>query len=240
MTYKFVGNEEDVNTFFDMHIKNSFGGFLILPLARRKYYLSLSDSQINISTKIVYKESDLLNELQRYEVAIGLYKDKNGAIPNEAFGMYLSANPMDELEGFFSFQKDMLERIRQHINGNETNLNRIMSIFKSHLHKTVLQRYLKLDIDTKEPKNIEILTDFFKQNGINPYLIIETRGGYHILLDNVCGSHHSILYKFAKEHPLFITIEKNGMIVIPGTYQGGFLTRIVTISQLLIKIENKN
>jgi hypothetical protein len=88
-----------------------------------------------------------------------------------------------------------------------------------------------LDVDTKDPDKIESLKNFLREHGIKPQLAIETRGGYHVLLNrSSLGKNHEKLYRFIQSSldEKWISIEGgNALVVIPGTWQGGFVTRIV-------------
>lgn len=78
-----------------------------------------------------------------------------------------------------------------------------------------------------------------KEVGIKPHLIVESRGGFHVVLHNTMsfggedstkhsrGQMNHRLYQFAQENKDWMTIERNPLIVIPGTFQGGFLTKLV-------------
>ena len=76
--YKFVGNEEDVSKFYRLHMKEfsetKHVAFIIIPIARRKYFPGLSVSQFTINTRIFSltvsrdDEDRFLQDIQKYEV----------------------------------------------------------------------------------------------------------------------------------------------------------------------------
>jgi hypothetical protein len=74
-----------------------------------------------------------------------------------------------------------------------------------------------------------------------PFLIIESRGGYHyaILKRKMRGKQ---LAEFAAipGNEERVTIENNGLIVLPGTFQGGFKTKMVQVDEFFDKTIKKN
>lgn len=255
----FIGDESQVRLFHKLHIMpfvlEPYLDFIIIPIARRKYWQELSKSQMNLNTKIFASDDDedrFVNELRRYEVRCDLYKDVDKDIPSSAVAIYLTANPMNELKAFFAMQREVSEKLETIVLGRlrassttegngkgiSNRIGQMTSIFKSCLHKSDQNVFLKLDVDTKEEQKIMTLKTFFKERQILPHLIVESRGGYHVLLKrSLLGKNHEHLHKFVegatfhdpetKEEKSWVTVEKNALVIIPGTYQGGFLARIV-------------
>ncbi len=270
--YQFIGNEEDVRKFYQLHISqfntHDFNAFIIIPIARRKYCPSLSCSQFTISTRIFSTKDNVdkfVQELKKYEIADGLYKDGDNSIPSSAMAIYMTVNPMNEMNAFFKFQEEMMKRVQEMLNGNtvpsfsESVIPRneevksaclqalvpvrstitdhqpvrakartdfkMTSLYKSCLHKSSENLFVKLDVDTKEEEKITVLREFLTpENYMTPYMVIESRGGYHVLLYK--NANNRALYEFLQGKD-WVTQEKNALVIIPGTYQGGFLTKIV-------------
>lgn len=121
---------------------------------------------------------------------------------------------------------------------------KLISKFKSELHSSPIKLFKKLDVDTKDTDKIILLKQFMLQHEIKTHLIIESKNGFHVFLKfaNLLGNSseiglegkaHQALYQFVKKHSVndkqidWISIENHGMLVIPGTLQGGFPVRIV-------------
>lgn len=246
--HTFIGDEAQIREFYRLHIlpykEIPYTNFIIIPIARRKYWTPLATSQENMSTKI-FSPSDgedrFVNELKRYEVRCGLYVDSKGQmIPSEAMAFYLTVNTMNELKAYFLMQQEVSKKLeilllskgdRGEKNEDKGNkLGHISSIFKSCLHKSDNKEFLKLDVDTKDADKIESLKTFLKEHSIEPHLVVETRGGYHVLLKkSMIGKHHEKLFRYVNETSekgSWITIEKNALVAIPGTFQGGFLVKL--------------
>ena len=108
---------------------------------------------------------------------------------------------------------------------NQPNF-KMMSVYKSCLHKSPVDKFLKLDVDTKEEEKIVSLRGFLKESFIPIHMVIESRGGYHVVIrKSVIGVKHKNLYDFCTFNKSWISIEKSPLVVIPGTYQGGFLAK---------------
>mmetsp|Transcript_690 Transcript_690/g.395 ORF Transcript_690/g.395 Transcript_690/m.395 type:complete len:145 (-) Transcript_690:56-490(-) len=111
-------------------------------------------------------------------------------------------------------------------------MSNIMSKMQTLLHQHPYKehRWLKLDVDTKDPELIQQLQETLK--GGNIVVAVESRGGYHVVLEK--GPFCRSLYKFATavnegvpKEDQWITIENNEgpMLAIPGTNQGGFVVQ---------------
>uniref|UniRef100_A0A6C0JQT6 Uncharacterized protein n=1 Tax=viral metagenome TaxID=1070528 RepID=A0A6C0JQT6_9ZZZZ len=241
--YEFVGNEEDVRKFYRLHMKEfnttKHAAFIIIPIARRKYFPALSVSQFTINTRIfpcMDDEDRFLQDIQKYEVREGLYHDrtegKDVPIPRDGIAIYVTANPMNEMDAFFMFQKQIMENIKTMVSHNRNNTLdnqanfKMMSVYKSCLHKSPIDKFLKLDVDTKEEEKIVSLREFLRTSCIPIHMAIESRGGYHVVIyKSVIGVKHKNLYDFCTANKSWVSIEKSPLVVIPGTYQGGFLTK---------------
>lgn len=271
--YKFIGNEDDIRKFYKLHLQQftdqDYLTFIIIPIARRKYWQELSCSQFSINTKLFSSKKDenmFVREIKKYQIEEGLYVDGETPIPASAMALYITADPMNEIQAYFSFQQKVGQRIEKIICKKETKNNKdndppmnMVSIYKSCLHTSPEKTFRKLDVDTKEHHLILKLRATLDELGIRPHLVVESRSGYHVVLHNErsfepatpIDNHqdnkdnqnnqnnkdnkdknnkdnmNKSLYAFAQANKDWVTIENNPLIVIPGTYQGGFLTKLV-------------
>jgi len=255
--YQIIGDEAQVREFYRRHIlpfsAEKYRSFLLLLHARRKYHAEMSNSQRIINTKPVsskISENQFVRELRKYEVAEGLYVDsvKDLPIPNEALVIYMTADPLDEIQSFFGMQNELNSVLQELVQSSissqvedsikikidtqeKTTSLKVINRYKSWLHKSNVKKFHKLDVDTKDTDKITNLRNLFLKEGIILHLVIESRGGYHVIIDKEHGilsnDSHRQLHLFCQQNKEWITIEKNALLVIPGTIQGGFLTRIV-------------
>lgn len=233
--YSFVHDSEQIRLFYEKiiapHVEHPSRSFILIPIARRKYWDQLSCSQMTMSTRVIYTHkltfTKFLNTLLRYQVAEGLYTDQDRPIPAKAFGFYLTCDPMNERSAMFGLINRFNKRIDEYLKSDQDssfdfNPNRE---YKSILHKNPIKSLVKLDIDTKDSKLIAELDYFLKDQMIPIHFKVESHNGYHYLIRK--EDQNQQLYLFAMENKEWISVENNALIIIPGTYQGGFPTRII-------------
>lgn len=241
----FIGNEDDVRRFHAVHIapyaidKKQLA-FTLLPLARRKYCADLATSNVPLSSKIFHSattEDQFVRLIRRYEVKPGVFVDKNDkSIPQSAVAMYMTVNVQNEVEGYMKLQSVLNQRLYDMSRNVSIPAFNVTKEYKSALHKSALSHFVKYDVDTKEARHITALRSVLRENDIKLHLVVETHGGYHMVIDNRTGYPNdknspiarAALKEFVGRNKEWIAQENNqAQIVIPGTYQGGFLTSIV-------------
>jgi len=95
---------------------------------------------------------------------------------------------------------------------------------------------IDFDIDKDDFFLVEYLASELKKNGVR-YYIISTKGGYHVLVDR-----HTLNYnfndiirnvnvmamnKYGDDRAFEIIHNKNEMVPLPGTFQGGYPVTLV-------------
>jgi hypothetical protein len=231
--YRFIADEEEIRKFYRQHIlpfheKNDLS-YIILPTVRRKYYPELKRTQSIVANEIFSSqksEDRFIQVIRRLEVAEGVYTDggKGGeSLPNQAFVIYITVDPMNEVDGYYKLQQEISNRLKIRLHGGEVNPLRIKQTYKSCLHQSPEKIFLKLDVDTKDSGHIGSLRQMMKTNNIIPYMVVETKNGFHVIINRetgIDGPANKALHLFSKNKE-WITIEKNALVAIPGTYQGG-------------------
>lgn len=249
--YQIIHDEAQIRQFYQIHLqqyeeKNHLS-FLILLMCRRKYFpesgitRTLLDRRTFSTKGYGSREDRFVQILRQYEVAEGLYRDKknNLTIPLSGLALYMTCDPLLEMAAWTKTQTEINQRqqkmLNQALQGDpiEPPLKmNIETVFRDRLHASPSGIYRKLDVDTKDDQLITILIDFLKENQIKPELVIESNGGYHVVINQKNGigikkETHRVLYDFAKANQDWISIEKNALVIVPGTLQGGFPTRLV-------------
>jgi len=237
--YQFIHDESQIQVFYDQMIKPYVGldnhAFIVIPIVRRKYWSQLSTSCITINSRVISTKklnfAKFLAYLKRYQIEKDLYHDSNHQpIPQHAFGLYITLNPMDEVKASFLTINDFNKQLKDNYDKKtqEFRFNHI-KVYKSNLHTCPIKKYVKLDVDTKNPTLIQKLNNFLTKHQISVVLKIETKNGYHYVLpkEDQCKELHTYLKQEKKNsttEDCWVTIEQNANIIIPGTYQGGFPT----------------
>lgn len=204
-------------------------------------------------------EDAFVRELRKFELLAenGLYSEKQRGtadaeprsgsarieIKPEWMVPYITAFGLDEDDAADAFVAKVVET-RQHQRkalekskhkDTAPSMANVMSKMQTLLHQHPCRsfRWLKLDVDTKDPTLVQQLQESMK--GATIVFAVESRGGYHVVLEK--GPWCKSLYKFARDvnegvpkEDAWITIENNSgpMLAIPGTRQGGFVVAEAT------------
>jgi hypothetical protein len=113
------------------------------------------------------------------------------------------------------------DRLIVEFNTLESNLHTAMQ--KSRLHKNLID----IDVDDKEKGVQEELHKEYSGKKVK-HLCIETHGGFHFLLVRSTLSYdfNTSLEYFSKLIEKEVCVNKNEMVPLPGTYQGGYPVKI--------------
>ena len=238
--------------FLKPHERRQSASWMFQVVARRKYFPELQKSSMQSFRETLnaetMTETRFLNLLDLMEYKAKLWVDnKTGrTMPPEACVYYMTANALDEKKAFFMHYENMSKQVREmainsgsNRNDNKgdtiSNVPSVISDYKSCLEKSPYREFVKLDVDTKDPKFLKELVSILKENNIEVEHTVETRGGYHVLIR--CGKdlrqlyklHNSVVKEFGKEDAWF-TIEPpntSPRLAVPGMYQSNFLPQLV-------------
>ena len=230
-----IHDETQLRAFYDF-IARYNGHRMIIPMARNKYMTEKLGS-FSFDRFIFDPEHDgvekFINQCKKYDILLQnqLYFLKDGKTPikPEWVVFYMTCNSLDPEKAWDDLEIEMIKARRTCVTmlkkGIRQPLLSLPSMYKSALHKSIAIRVTKLDVDTKNQQFIADLHAVFEASAIKPLLTVETKNGYHILLQP--GSHQK-LYEFITVHKDQVSMESGSpAIAIPGLLQGGFKTRIV-------------
>lgn len=202
--------------------------FLLFLSARKKYCPDIVNTGCFKRVIVKYKNNEknsvrkLFNVLKQYEIPLNYYFDKNNnSIPQESLVAYASLNPRNAIHATQELSKDILDKAFSH----DTHFfSTIDQKFKNNLQKHPIKQFVGIDLDTKDETIYnQLVNDLLSI--INIFSIIETKGGYHIIIDknNINNINGQIIYKKLKEKYKDIDQISNDLFSpIPGTLQGGF------------------
>jgi len=229
MNYQIIADEEKLREFInwlpDLHDNETY---YVSLLARKKY----ADENIKTNDKTQLKrftsnKERLIEKIRQLEVAEGNWKLKQQPAPQNSLALYITLNPRcmkkaTELMG---------KRCWDLIKADNYNLQaEAMSCIQKSKSRTC---YIDFDIDNKA---IDMDLAWLRKNiGVNNYTIIETRGGYHLLIEPEKASNFrksefndkDWFQEVRKKYP----VDQSGdqLLPIPGTFQGGFVPKILKI-----------
>lgn len=206
----------------------------------------------------VLKRADgqhLVDTIRRLEVPLGAYRKTQGKksvdgadgsdgaepLPGDALVVYLSLDTKDQLRGAALLLEDLLQqRLLSDPVPPLSSLPTEMLLARTHQASVVSRQashYVDLDIDTKEPGVIahlrEHLVGELRLTPGQVCALLETRGGYHLVLSKAGLSAEQgkgLFKRFAAGRPLLagkVTVNSDPAIPVPGTLQGGFPVRFL-------------
>lgn len=229
-----IHNPKSIKKFWDMFYENKFDDdivFMTLLMQREKY----SDfKQTNLM-----KERDIIdkNDYKQFLNKIKSYtNDKCNVV-------YSSLNPLSSYKAYILFRQKIDNVINERINSNKTSwsksgITNLNNTLKTCIQKSVYdKKWIILDLDVK--LQYFELKKYLTYFDINPFCIIETKNGYHFILDNkkLTSLQKKEIFTGKLTNWLFECKDKNGKLInknvvdilstdvftpIPGTIQGGF------------------
>ncbi|MES2133843.1 MAG: hypothetical protein V4506_15940 [Bacteroidota bacterium] len=224
MNYKVITDEHALKDFIDwLPDCNEHEQYYVSLLARSKY-LSV-DSGIKADKqqlkRFTSKKESLLDKIRQLECALGTYKQGNTPIPQEALALYITINPRDLWKATYA----SLVNFAKHIQEAHSTINPHQEVM-SEIQKSCSNKYyMDIDVDIKDPSILEQIKTFVNPSCIT---ILETRGGYHVLIkmSEIEESLKKTWYTNIMKIP---GIDQSGdnMIPVPGCSQGGFTPHFI-------------
>ena len=187
---------------------------------RKKYDTTgtIKSDKSQLKSFVATNKDYLLRKIKQLET---FYSYDGKRVPQESLALYLNVNPRCLVKANFKTMKDILTNIeRMDFKNPETIAKSAIQVSASK------KRYFIFDLDGKEISLSQILEKLYLEifGGTPCFSILETRGGFHIMVDlekisqNVTKSWYN---NMKKEFP---NIDQSGDIMspVPGCVQGGF------------------
>ena len=228
MNHEVIADEEQLKQFIawlpDLEDNEKY---YVCLFARKKYSpdSGLTNDKTQLKRFTSNKER-LIEKLRQLEIPRGYWTLKGDVeAPQEALALYISVNPRCMKKA----TEMMGKRCWDLINSNNYNLHaEAMSCIQKSKSRTY---YVDFDIDDK---TIEMDTDWLDQEiGAGSYSIIETRGGFHLLVKPELASdyrkrHHNNRNWYQQIQSKY-PVDQSGDQLLPvvGAVQGGFVPRFV-------------
>lgn len=206
--------------------------------ARKKYcatvgYIKTDKSQMK---RFVSDKERMIEKIWQLECPVGAYQQKGRPIPQESLALYITTNPRNLWKANFDAIGDLGKVIQ--CEGRTSNPHQ--EVMSSIQRSRGTKHFIDFDIDSKEEGVLQRIREALPNEEMNySYFVLETRGGYHVLvrperlINPGKGEWHRKLAGMAD-----ITGDK--MIPVPGTFQGGFTPRFLEVSDTLIKQPTTN
>lgn len=190
--------------------------------ARKKY----CEGQIKSSDKtqlkrFVSNKSRLFEKIKQLEVEIGAYRLKNMDAPQESLALYINPNPRNLKLATY----DGIIKLTELLKKDKKNFNPHAELLSCIQRSTGRKIFLDFDVDTKD-------FDFAKlKEAVNVSCldILETRGGYHLLvrLSELEPAYKKSFYN--KIMALGVDQAGDQLLPVAGCIQGGFTPKFIEV-----------
>lgn len=227
MNYQIIADEEKLLEFIDWlpELQENEKYYVSL-FARKKY----TDNPLIKADKAQLKrfastKDRLFHKIRQLEIPLGYWKLRDIEVPQESLALYISVNPRSMKNATIMMGKrcwDLIESQNFNVHAEA------LSCIQKSKSRTC---FVDFDIDDKSVKvDLEWLN---REIGEENYAVIETRGGFHLLIVPDAAS------KFRRENyndkNWFQTVrnkfpvDQSGDQLLPvvGTFQGGFAPKFI-------------
>lgn len=192
---------------------------------RPKYSADLKGNGGNLLFRGIADKKSLFRKFRQLECPIGAYEKNGVPVPQESLALYINPNP----RSLYSATLNTLVQLSQNIKaGHKTaspHKEALSCIQASSGEKT----FIDFDIDFKEPHYLKAALKILKP--LTPE-IIETRGGYHVLVrrDTIHQIEDKMWYKKMQE---LSDASGDCMVPVVGGTLGNFTPRFVDLTSFL-------
>lgn len=232
MNYEIIKDEKALMDFIEwLPDLNEYETYYVCLFARNKYLKDLVGNNLIPHIKsdkqqlkrFTSHKKDLFKKIAQLECPIGSYMQKDTPIPQEALALYISVNPRSMYKAIYGSIKKLTDCL-QNSNLNVNPHQEVMSEIQRSKSRTV---YVDFDLDNKS--NLAGLKSYIKGTvNEEAVTLIETRGGYHILIE---PSKVDLPYKNTWHQNLskLEGVDQIGDCMIPvlGCAQGQFIPKFV-------------
>lgn len=223
MNYQIITDEQKLIDFIDwLPELGENEKFYCCLFARKKY----CDGELKSSDKSQLKrflsnKERLFEKIKQLEVELGAYQLKSGNAPQQSLALYINPNPRDLKKATYDAIINLTKLLKED-NKNYNPHAEVLSCIQRSVSRKV---HLDFDIDTKD-FDFNQLCKVINKSCLT---IVETRGGYHVLvrLAEVEPQYKKSFYN----NILKLGVDQTGdqLLPVPGCIQGGFTPSFLSI-----------
>lgn len=129
----------------------------------------------NLLFRGISDKKSLFRKFQQLECPIGAYQKKDEIVPQESLALYIGVNPRSLYKASLNTLSSLVENIKKDHRTASPHKEALSCIQTSPADKV----FIDFDVDDKEEGTLPMIREIL--DGISPE-IIETRGGYHVLV----------------------------------------------------------
>ncbi|MBI1182877.1 hypothetical protein GC194_01305 [bacterium] len=219
--YRIIEDAEALQQFIDWlpEINENETYYLSL-FARKKYCQELIKSNDKTQLKrFTSNKEGMLQNIKQLECAVGSYQLADKVAPQQSLVLYIHPNPRNTQLATFKLLRKCIDLLEAQAKGYNLHAEALSAIQKAKSKSY----FVDFDIDTKDV-DLSIIKDILPAEA---YRILETRGGYHLLVQTAFAPktkwHQQIREAFD------VDVVGDQMIPVPGCVQGGFVPRFVEV-----------
>lgn len=201
--------------------------YYICLFARNKYCKELTHIKTDKAQlkRIVTNKERMINKIRQLEVVYGHYTQKQMIVPQQALALYITVNPRNMLKATVN----TMVKLAQSIRDQNTEMNPHQSALSEIQKAKSRTCYVDFDVDFKELSPRAFKNTILNICGLDTnFEILETRGGYHVLIDpsTIDPSKKNSWYNNLNQT---LRPDQIGdlMIPVPGCAQGGFIPKFL-------------
>lgn len=232
MNYQIIIDENIFKDFIDwlpeLEPNETYYGCLF---ARKKYCQELVHSSDKTQLKrFTGNKSNLYWKVKQLECELGSYRLKDRNVPQDALALYIQPNPRDLVKASWAGIRELADALQSKSQGFNPQQEVMSCIQRAKGRKF----WVDFDLDSKDANLLklnEIFCDFNRY-----HKILETRGGYHILINPQKATEINIE---SKKFPInwystmkaIFNVDQVGdqLMPVPGCTQGGFSPHFITL-----------
>lgn len=233
--YQIVVDKEELQRFVDFLPElTEDETYYVCLFARSKYVQNKEINHINSDKaqlkRFTTNKSRLIDKLYQLECPLGSYKQRHNVVPQEALAVYINPNPRSNTKA----ARNALIRLAHLVTGENHGYNLHQEMISEVQKAKSRSEWIDFDFDLPD-KALMVSAGLEIESILNKeaYRILETRGGYHVMINPALVEYSLKPYfyqKMAKILATYSTDKDNhgdNMIPIPGSYQGGFVPRFI-------------
>lgn len=222
MNYKIITDEEELLKFIDWlpELENDEVYYVAL-LGRKKYSTELKKDKIQLK-RFTSDKQYLFRKIKQLECELGAYTFDGKPIPVECLSLYITPNPRSQTKAARFLTKELINLCFSPYNGYNIQAEALTALQKNP------SRTINMDFDFDNTTIEEMRPQIVEVINEDCLTFVQTHGGFHVLVnvDKMQGKYAKNYYNNISKLPNS-DARGDGLLPVPGTFQGGFTPRMI-------------
>lgn len=233
--YKIVTDKKILLDFIEWlpELKENEKYYLCL-FARNKYCKELTHIKSDKAQlkRFVSDKTRLYEKIKQLEIKKGCYKQKDFEVPESALALYITINPRN----MYNASINTMVKLANSIKNQNVSMNPHQEAMSEIQKSKSRNCYVDFDFDYKGPNNDGTYKHYLKEwifdrigyNNRHKVKFLETRGGYHVLIDpNDVELQYKKTWHQSISKNQYLDQSGDLLIPVPGTNQGLFTPKFI-------------